>query len=66
MALPLHRQMASLWKRWMVESAEVMPSFWPSSWPKLLIMSAALSLQPPIDSITSGMNDTPTEWQASA
>ena len=54
-AFPLHRRIASLWNRWVVVSAVGMPSLWPSSRPKLLMVSTARSLQPPIDSTTRGM-----------
>ena len=64
--ISLQRRMASLWKRWVAESAGGIPSLWPSSHPKLRMVSAARLLQPPIDSTTSGLKDTPTEWQASA
>ena len=57
--------MASLWRRWVVQSAGGIPNLWPNNLPRLLMVSIALSLQSPIDSTTSGMKETPTKWQAS-
>ena len=65
-ALPLHRQIESLWKRWLVESAGEIPSLSPSWRPMLLMAWMAVSLQPPRDSATKGMNIIPTKRQASA
>ena len=65
-ALPLHKQMASLWKRWDVASAGGIPRRWPCNRPMSRMVSSAQSLQPPMDSATKGMKVTPTDRQASA
>ena len=61
-ALLLHREMASLWNRWQVDSS---PVRCPRRRPILQMLWTASSLQPPRDSTTSGMNSTPTDRHAS-
>ena len=47
-AFPLHWQMASFLKKCVVESTGEILSLWPSKQPRVLMVSAGLSLQPPI------------------
>ena len=63
-ALPLHRVMANRWKRWLIDSAGGEPDRWPMRRPMLEMVMMASSLQPPRDSATRGMKDTPTAQQS--
>lgn len=60
-ALPFHREIESLWKRWRVVIAGGAPERWPRRRPIREILCAASSLQPLRVSITSGMKTTPMD-----
>ena len=63
-ALPLHREMESLWKRWWVVFHGGIPRRFPKRWPMLEMVLIASLLQPLKVSTTKGVNETPTDRQA--
>ena len=63
-AFPLHRDIASLWKRWQDESCGGTPKCWPMRQPMPDIVLLVASLNPPSDSMARRIKDMPAAWQA--